>query len=66
MDGAKVNYFFNLLQAKTKKITTEDKDLTFAIVKALFPSDMYDSTFPDTHPKPPARRGRPASAICRW
>jgi hypothetical protein len=43
MNGAKVNYFFNLLQVKTKKITVEDENLTFAIVKALFLSDMYHS-----------------------
>jgi hypothetical protein len=40
MDGAKVNYFFNLLQVKTKKITAKDENLTFAIIKTLFSSDM--------------------------
>jgi hypothetical protein len=45
MDGAKVKYFFNLLQAKTEKITVQPKDLTFAIVKGLFLSDMYNYSF---------------------
>jgi hypothetical protein len=40
MDGAKVKYFFNLLQAKKQKKTAEDKNLTFAIIKSLFSSDM--------------------------
>jgi hypothetical protein len=40
--GAKVRYFFNLLQAKAEKITIRPEDLTFAIIKVLL--NMYNST----------------------